>query len=232
MAIGEYTDFMVAGIGRRRSPTLTIAMHDDLPLLLVGTTNAGKIREFRDLLAELPARIVFPGDLGIDLDVEEGETSFVQNAKRKARAFQRVSGVLTIGEDSGFAVDAMGGAPGVVSARWGGSDYAVKNQRIIDTVAGLPESRRGCRYVSVIAVATPNGRFFQRTGWVRGRVAAAPAGSGGFGYDPIFFVPELGRTMAELDAAEKHAISHRGRAVAKALPLLRTLLDRSAPTNR
>jgi len=208
-------------------------MHDTRPLLLVGTTNAGKIREFRELLADLPARIVFPADLGIDLEVEEGDTSFIQNAKLKARAFQRASGgLLTIGEDSGFEVDAMDGAPGVISARWGGSDYGVKNRRIIESVAGLSDAQRGCRYLSVIAVATPDGRIFQRTGWVRGRVAESPAGTGGFGYDPIFYIPECGRTMAELDAAEKHAISHRGRAVAKALPLLRSLLAASAPANR
>jgi XTP/dITP diphosphohydrolase len=208
-------------------------MNDTRPLLLVGTTNPGKIREFRDLLADLPARLVFPNDLGLDLEVEEGDTSFIQNARLKARAFRRASGgLLTIGEDSGFEVDAMDGAPGVISARWGGSDYGVKNQRIIDSVAGLPDGKRGCRYVSVMAVATTDGRIFQRTGWVRGLVAAAPAGTGGFGYDPIFFMPECGRTMAELDAAEKHAISHRGRAVAKALPLLHSLLALSGPANR
>src|SRR3954469_9500680 len=124
-------------------------MNTDLPLLLVGTTNAGKIREMRELLADLPARVVFPADLGITLDVEEGESSFVANARLKARAFRRASGVLTIGEDSGFEVDALDGQPGVISARWGGSDYTIKNQRIIDMVAAKPQAGRGCRYVSV-----------------------------------------------------------------------------------
>src|SRR5215217_3155972 len=182
-------------------------MGSEFPLLLVGTTNAGKIREMRDLLADLPARVVFPGDLGIDLDVEEGETSFAANAMIKARAFRRVSGVLTIGEDSGFAVDALNGEPGVVSARWGGSDYSVKNRRIIEMVAGEPESRRGCRYVSVLAIATLDGRIYQRTGTCLGVVAHEPAGTNGFGYDPIFLLPELGRTMAELEQAEKAEIS-------------------------
>src|SRR3954469_5302453 len=199
-------------------------MNTDLPLLLVGTTNAGKIREMRELLADLPARVVFPADLGITLDVEEGETSFVANAMLKARAYRRASGVLTIGEDSGFEVDALGGEPGVISARWGGSDYQIKNQRIVDMVAGLPDDRRGSRYVSVLAIATPDGRVFQRTGTCRGLVAHEPAGTGGFGYDPIFLIPELGRTMAQLTQEEKAEISHRGRAVRKALPLLRSLL--------
>jgi XTP/dITP diphosphohydrolase len=201
----------------------------ELPLLLVGTTNAGKIREMRELLAELPARVVFPGDLGIDLDVEEGETSFVANAMIKARAFRRASGVLTIGEDSGFEVDALNGEPGVVSARWGGSDYAIKNRRIIEMVADKPEKGRGCRYVSVLAIATTDGRMFQRTGFCRGVVADAPAGSNGFGYDPIFLVPELSRTMAQLEQVDKAEISHRGRAVRKALPLLRSLLEGAGP---
>lgn len=205
---------------------------DDRPLLLVGTTNQGKIREFRDLLAELPARVVFPSDLGLTLEVEEGDTSFAQNARLKARAFRRASGVLTIGEDSGFAVDALDGAPGVISARWGGSDYGVKNRLIVDRLAGVPEERRGCGYVSVLVVATPAGRVFQRTGWLRGTVAHEPAGEGGFGYDPIFFLPARGRTLAQLEPAEKHAISHRGRAVAKALPLLRSLLAVGDPARR
>jgi XTP/dITP diphosphohydrolase len=203
-------------------------MGDTLPLLLVGTTNAGKIREFRQLLADLPARVVFPQDVGLDMDVAEGETSFAANAALKARAYRRASGLLTIGEDSGFEVDALGGEPGVISARWGGSDYAVKNRTIIERVAGLTGTQRGCRYVSVLAVATLDGRIFRRTGFCRGLVAEAPAGTGGFGYDPIFYIPKAGRTMAELDAAEKDAISHRGRAVQRALSLLRQLLREPA----
>jgi XTP/dITP diphosphohydrolase len=204
-------------------------MTTSLPLLLVGTTSAGKIRELRQLLAELPAKVVFPADIGLDLDVAEGETSFVANAKLKARAYRRASGLMTLAEDSGFAVDALGGEPGVISARWGGTDYTVKNQLIVDRLAGLPESQRGCGYVSVLAIAMPDGRVYQRTAWCRGLVAEAPVGTGGFGYDPIFYVPELGKTMAQMAPAEKDAISHRGRAVRKALPLLRSLLTGVTP---
>ena len=199
-------------------------MNTSQPTLLVGTTSAGKIRELRQLLADLPARVVFPADIGLDMDVPEGETSFVANAKLKARAYRRASGLLTLAEDSGFAVDALGGEPGVISARWGGSDYAVKNQMILDRLAGLRGNQRSCGYISVVAVATPDGRIFQRTGWCRGVVADAPAGSGGFGYDPIFYYPDLGKTMAQMEAAEKDEISHRGRAVRKTLPLLHSLL--------
>jgi len=222
---------MPGGVTSITCRTLAAAMNTSLPLLLVGTTSAGKIRELRQLLAELPARVVFPADLGLDFDVAEGETSFVANAKLKARAYRRASGLMTLAEDSGFAVDALGGEPGVISARWGGTDYNVKNQMIVDRLAGLPKAQRGCGYVSVLAIAMPDGRMFQRTAWCRGRVAEAPVGTGGFGYDPIFFVPELGQTMAQLEAAEKDAISHRGRAVRKALPLLRSLLGELAPEN-
>jgi len=191
---------------------------------LLGTTSAGKIRELRELLADLPARIVVPADLGIDLNVVEGETSFVANAILKARAFRRASGVLTVAEDSGFEVHALDGEPGVISARWGGTDYLVKNQMIVDRLVGLPAARRGCRYITVLAIATLDGHIYRRTGTCAGQVAERPAGDGGFGYDPIFYVPELGRTMAEIPQSEKGTFSHRGRAVAKALPLLRSLL--------
>lgn len=204
-----------------------------LPRLLLGTTSQGKIRELRALLADLPAEVVVPADIGLSIDPEEGETSFVANAMLKARAYRRASGLLTLAEDAGFEVDAMNGEPGVISARWGGTDYTVKNQLILDRVAGLPDEQRGCRYVAVIAIATPDGHLYRRTGTCEGRVAHQPAGTGGFGYDPIFYVPELGRTMAELDGPEKDAISHRGRAVRKALPLLHRLLaEASATGNR
>lgn len=199
-----------------------------LPTVLLGTTSAGKIRELRELLADLPAQVVIPSDLGIDLDPEEGETSFVANAALKARAYRRASGVLTIAEDSGFEVDALNGEPGVISARWGGTDYVVKNQLIIDKLAGLPEKQRGCGYITVLAIATLDGKIYRRTGRCRGLVAQEPAGDGGFGYDPIFLVPEFGLTMAEIPQSDKATISHRGRAVAKALLLLRTLLTSEA----
>jgi XTP/dITP diphosphohydrolase len=201
-----------------------------VPTLLVGTTNPGKIREFRQLLAELPARIVTPADLGLDFEVEEGDDSFVANAIIKAKAYHAATGLLTLAEDSGFQVDALGGEPGVRSARWGGSDYAVKNALIVERLAGVPNEQRGCQYVAVIAIQTPGGKVYRRTGTCRGRVAAAPAGSNGFGYDPIFLVPTRGKTMGELTNAEKASLSHRGRAVRRALPLLRHLLtDASQP---
>ncbi|MCC6176881.1 MAG: non-canonical purine NTP pyrophosphatase [Chloroflexi bacterium] len=201
-----------------------------MPFLLVGTTSLGKIRELRALLAGVPARVVVPGDLGIDLDVAEGDDSFAENAVLKARAYQHASGILTLAEDSGFEVDALGGEPGVRSARWGNTDdYEIKNRLILERLTGVPPERRGCRYVCVLAVATPDGRVYRQSGACEGQVADEPRGDGGFGYDPIFFVPHLGQTMAEISLVEKDRISHRGRAVRAALPLLRALLAGQSP---
>ena len=203
---------------------------DARPLLLLGTTSGGKLREFRQLLANLPARLVTPADLGLSMDVAEGDRSFAENAAIKARAYHAATGLLTLGEDSGFIVDALDGEPGVRSARWGDTDdYAVKNRLILGRLAGVPWERRTCRYVSHIAVLGPDGRLHRRSGSCRGYVAEVPRGSGGFGYDPIFYVASAGRTMAELEPAEKDRLSHRGRAVSHALPLLRELLA-GAPT--
>ena len=203
---------------------------DRLPLLLLGTTSGGKIREFRQLLGGLPARLVTPPDLGLAFDVVEGDRSFAENAALKARAYHAATGLLTLGEDSGFIVDALDGEPGVRSARWGDTDdYEVKNRLILARLADVPWARRTCRYVSHIAILGPDGRLHRRSGSCRGHVAAVPRGSGGFGYDPIFYVATAGRTMAELAPAEKDRLSHRGRAASHALPLLRSLLL-DAPT--
>ena len=203
---------------------------DRLPLLLIGTTSAGKLREFRELFADLPARVLTPPDVGIELDVEEGDRSFEENAALKARAFHAASGLLTVAEDSGFVVDALGGEPGVRSARWGGTDdYAIKNRLILERLGGRPPDERRCRYVSSLAVVAPSGRLYRRTATCDGLVAEAPRGSGGFGYDPIFYVPRFARSMAELNADEKNRISHRGKAVRRVLPLLRRLLSEIEP---
>jgi XTP/dITP diphosphohydrolase len=203
------------------------------PLLLIGTTSAGKLREYRHLFAGLPGRLVAPADLGLDLDVAEGDRSFAHNARLKARAYWRASGLLTLAEDSGFVVDALNGEPGVRSARWGDTDdYAIKNRLILERLEGVPWEQRGCRYVSYLAIVEPGGRLHRRSDSCSGYVAREPRGSGGFGYDPIFFVPRFGRTMAELTAEEKAGISHRGRAARRALPLLSSLLSEACRRRR
>ena len=200
-----------------------------LPYLLIGTTSAGKLGEYRALFADLPARLVTPPELGIDIEIVEGDRSFSENATAKACAYQEASGLLTVGEDSGFVVDALNGEPGVRSARWGDTgDYTVKNRLILERLRGVPWEERRCRYVSHLAVAEPGGQVHRWRASCEGYVAWEPAGSEGFGFDPIFFLPRFGRTMAQLTAEEKNGVSHRGKAARRALPLLGRLLTSPA----
>ena len=191
--------------------------------LLLATTSKDKIREYRQIFADFAGQLLTPDDLGVSLDVAETGATFAENAELKARAWHARTGLPTLAEDSGLEIDALGGAPGVYSARWGGEDYATKHRSILERLADVPEERRTCRYVCAIALADCSGRVHHLRGTVEGRVAREPRGTGGFGYDPIFYLPELGRTMAELTEAEKHAISHRGRAGRQALALVQHL---------
>ena len=182
--------------------------------LLAATTNQGKVRELRSLLPE--HQILTPPDVGVQLDVEETGHTFVENARLKASAYSAVTRLRTMGEDSGIEIDALNGEPGVYSARYHGlPDGPIKNEHVLELLRDVPELNRGCRYVCAIVLIEADGseHFFE--GECRGRVALTPAGDGGFGYDPIFFVPELGRTMAELSAEDKNRISHRGQATRK-----------------
>lgn len=194
--------------------------------LLVATTNPGKQREFRRLLAHLPADVVTPDELGLGLDVEEPYDTYAENATVKADAYARASGLLTLADDSGLEVAALGGGPGVRTGRWGQRDGRDPD-RMIEVVAGADD--RGARMVCVLAIGVPSGgdaapsvELFE--GVVSGSIAAARRGSGGFGYDPVFELAE-GRTTAELPEADKDLVSHRGRAVAAATPRLLELLS-------
>jgi XTP/dITP diphosphohydrolase len=191
--------------------------------LLVATTNVGKQREFARLLEGLPAEVVTPGELGLDLEVEEPHDTYAENAAAKADAYARASGLLTVADDSGIEAAALGWGPGVRSARWGRGRHA---EALVEALAGADDRR--ARMVCALAVAIPDGphptvEIF--TGIIEGSVAAAPRGDGGFGYDPIFLLPD-GRTTAELPEGDKDRISHRGRAVQAAAPRLRELLAR------
>ena len=186
--------------------------------LLVATTNPGKQTEFRRLLAGLPAEIVTPDEIGLALDIEEPHDTYAANASAKAEAYARASGLLALADDSGIEVEALGGAPGVRTARWGGVD------RLLEELRGRED--RGARMVCVVALGIPSGdrlRIETFSGQIAGRVATERRGTGGFGYDPVFMT-DMGRTTAELQDAEKDAISHRGRAVAAARPRLLELL--------
>jgi len=200
-----------------------------LPRLLVATNNRGKAAEFRTLLAGCGWEIVTPADVGLDLDVEESGPDYATNAKIKAEAFAAAGGLLALADDSGIEIDALGGLPGVLSARYAGPDGtdADRVARVLAEMKEVPPEKRQARFVCVIALAGPDGRVRFAEGECEGIVAEAPRGDDGFGYDPIFYLPEKGRTMAELPSEEKNAVSHRGRAARKACVLLREMLDES-----
>ncbi len=191
--------------------------------LLVATTNPGKQREFRRLLAHLPAEIVMLAEIGVDLDVEEPHDTYAANASAKAVAYCAASGLITLADDSGIEVAELDWGPGVRSARWG-TGSGSKAEQLFERLQGATDRR--ARMVCALAVARPGDpepivEIFE--GRVEGTVAERPRGIGGFGYDPIFLLP-TGLTTAELPEAEKDRISHRGRAVATATPRLVELL--------
>lgn len=190
--------------------------------LIVATANRKKLREIRSIWRGLGFKLTsladYPGSPKI---VENGRT-FKENAVKKAVAIARWSGKLTMGEDSGLCVDALGGAPGVRSARFAGSakDDGRNNAKLLRLLEGMPAARRGAQYVSAIALATPQGVVGVVEGTCRGRIGTKPKGSTGFGYDPLFVVPRLGRTFAQLGPRIKHTMSHRRRALVKARRVL------------
>jgi XTP/dITP diphosphohydrolase len=192
---------------------------------VVATHNAGKLREVRAILGALPARLVGLAEHGgVDLPAEAED--YLANAVAKARAAARASGAIALGDDSGLEVDALGGAPGPLSARFGGPglDDAARNRALLDALAGVPCAQRRARFVCVAALATPAGDVHTARGECEGFVLEAPRGTGGFGYDPVFEVEGQGRSMAELTPEEKHRVSHRGRAFRALADALRARL--------
>jgi XTP/dITP diphosphohydrolase len=181
--------------------------------LVLATTNAGKVRELRDLVAEWgPIEVASLAELpSIEMPEETGAT-YEANAILKARAVCDATGLPALADDSGIEVDALGGGPGVHSARYADSE-ASRNEKVLAALRNVPEERRIARYRAVVALAFPDGRLVTAEGACEGRIAAAPRGSDGFGYDPIFFSTELGRTVGEASVEEKARISHRARAV-------------------
>jgi XTP/dITP diphosphohydrolase len=196
--------------------------------LLIATTSDGKLREWQALLGDLPLDLLRLADIGIDFDVDETGATFADNAVLKAEAYGSASGLLTLAEDSGLCVAALGGAPGVHSARWEGDDYGHKNAHLIQLLEGKHGAGRACRYACVVVLRQPDGRKFFARGECRGEIAMTPAGEGGFGYDPIFYIPRLRRTLAQVAIDEKDRISHRGRAAGRIRPILRQLIESGA----
>ena len=184
--------------------------------LLIGSGNPGKQREWRELLAGLDLALVTPDDLDpVPAEPAEEGATFAENAAHKARAYALATGLATVADDSGLEVDALHGAPGLRSRRFFGDDASAeeRNQRLLALLDGV--TARGARFVCVAALAAPDGRVELFDGEVRGEIAMAPRGAQGFGYDPLFILAGDGRTMAELDAREKHRVSHRGLAAGK-----------------
>ena len=193
--------------------------------LLVATGNQGKLKEIRSLLADSPIEIINLNQLDDPPEVVEDGTTFLANARKKALEMARFSGLLTLADDSGLVVDALSGAPGVLSARYAGEqgDDSANNAKLLQQLDAVIDEKRQAAYHCVIALAWPDGRCETYDGQVSGLIMRGERGFGGFGYDPLFMVPEYGKTMAELPPAIKNRISHRGKALAKVIPLLKEL---------
>jgi XTP/dITP diphosphohydrolase len=197
--------------------------------LLVATNNPGKLKEYRHLLCDLPLEVTNLSDERIEFEPEETGSTFEENAAIKANAFAKRSRLLTLADDSGLEIDALGGAPGVHSARYGGTRRGEDIQRyelVLRQLEDVPWAERTARFRCVVAVATPDSQVETAEGIVEGIIAFAPQGERGFGYDPIFFISEFDCTMAELPPEVKNRISHRARAARAALPILEQHIGR------
>ena len=180
--------------------------------LVLASKNEKKLKEMREILSGMGVEVCLQADAGVDVEVEETGSTFEENSMLKARAVMEASGLPAIADDSGLCVAALNGAPGVYSARYGGPelDDAGRYRLLLANMQGQP---RGAKFVSVITCCFPNGDVLTARGECAGTIAYAPQGEGGFGYDPVFFVPSLKKTFAQLTPEEKNAISHRGKAL-------------------
>ena len=201
--------------------------------ILVASRNPGKLREYKDLLADLtaadePITWLLLTDAGIDSEVAETGDTFEANARLKATTYARQSGLLTLADDSGLEVDALDGEPGVRSARYGGPQATDEDRyrKLLRALDSVPADKRSARFKCVVAVSTSEGTTITAEGTCEGRIAFEPRGTHGFGYDPVFYFPERGQTMAELTPDVKNQISHRAHALAAIKPMLAELLTR------
>lgn len=185
--------------------------------LIFATGNEGKMREIREILADTGYEILSMKEAGIDLDIVEDGKTFEENAIIKAKAVMEASGELTLADDSGLEIDAFGGEPGIYSSRYLGEDtsYTEKNQIILERMKDIPDEKRSARFVCVIAAAFPDGQTYTTRGTMEGIIGYESKGGNGFGYDPIFYLPELKKYSAQLSSDEKNHLSHRGEALRK-----------------
>ena len=201
-----------------------------LPKLLIATNNQGKLKEFQAILKCLEVELIRPADIGLELDVEEDGQTYAKNATKKALAFSQASGLVALADDSGLEVDALDGAPGLHSKRFGHPREAGGGLTDADRRAYLREQLSGkprpwvAKFRATVAVASPERGVKLAEGICPGEIIPEERGTGGFGYDPIFLLKDLGKTMAELEMEEKNRLSHRGLAVQAALPILKDFL--------
>lgn len=183
--------------------------------IVFATGNTGKMREIREILADLDLEVVSMKEIGFNMPIEENGTTFEENALIKARAVAGQCGEIVLADDSGLEVDYLNGDPGIYSARYMGEEtpYSIKNAAIIERLAGVPDEKRTARFVCAIAAVFPDGEYLITRGEVEGRIGYEERGEGGFGYDPVFYLPEYGKSTAELTEEEKNAVSHRGKAL-------------------
>ncbi len=195
--------------------------------LLFATQNEGKLRELRGLVGPLGVEVRSMAEAGLSLQADETGQTFGQNALIKAAAAAKAISGWTLADDSGLCVDALGGGPGIHSARWSGDGDEGNNALLLEKLAGVTPAQRGARYVCALALCDARGEAFLVEGQVEGWIVEAPRGTGGFGYAPLFELPAWGRTFGEATAAEKETQSHRSRAFHKLVPILRVLSELS-----
>ncbi|NCB92599.1 MAG: XTP/dITP diphosphatase [Clostridia bacterium] len=185
--------------------------------LIFATGNADKLREIKEILADLDLEIISMKEAGVDIDIIEDGKTFEENAIIKAKTIMEVCHEIVLADDSGLEIDYLNKEPGIYSARYMGEDtsYRIKNANLIHRLEGVPDEQRTARFVCAIAAAFPDGTVKTTTGTIEGRIGYEEMGENGFGYDPIFYVPEYGCSTAQLSEEEKNAISHRGKALSK-----------------
>lgn len=194
--------------------------------IIFATTNQGKVKEVKMILEDLGVEVLSLKDLDINVDIVEDGTTFEENALIKARAIAKLSNEIVLADDSGLEVDYLNKAPGIMSARYMGEDtsYDIKNQAIIDQLADAKGKERSARFVCAIACAMPDGETFTTRGTIEGEIGYKIEGTEGFGYDPIFYVPEFGCTTAQLTPEQKNKVSHRGKALEEMKKILKQKL--------
>ncbi len=194
--------------------------------ILLATANKGKVIELEGMLAGMDITVLSLSDFPDFPEIEETGTTFAENAYLKARKAAEITGLVSLADDSGLEVDALNGEPGVYSARYAGEPKSDERNidKLLEQLEGVSESQRGARFRCSLAVVVPGGQEFLTEGTVEGRILLGRQGSGGFGYDPVFYLPESEKTMAELSLEEKNRISHRAEAFRKAVPIIKKLV--------